>query len=50
VIKWKRVGWVGLLAQIALLENLKESDQSQNLDIDGKLTLNRTLKQDRGVE
>ena len=41
---------MGLLAQSVLLENLKERDQSQNLDIDGKLKLKRTLKQDRGVE
>jgi len=44
------VGWVGLLAQSVLLENLKERDQAQNLNIDWKLTLKRTLKQDRGVK
>jgi len=41
---------VGFLEQNVLLENLKERDQSQNLDIDGKLTLKRTLKQDTVVE
>jgi len=50
VIKSKRVGWVGLLTQSVLLETLMDRDQWQNLDIDGKLKLKPTLKQDRGVE
>lgn len=50
VTKSKRVKWMGLLEQSVLLENLEERDQSENLDIDGKLTLKRTLKQDTGVE
>jgi hypothetical protein len=41
---------VGLLAECVLLETLEEKDHSQNLDIDEKLTLKRTFKQDRYVD